>query len=105
MDLWKSRDPDREFARHGTPVHREWLEMWDACDAAVVASQFETYRAQYLGVGHNGRRAVLINAYCDPAVGGFVERLAPYIVVDGGPCYFEAYYSTDIGTIEALWVH
>ena len=105
MDIWKSRHPVCELLRHDTPVHREWLEAWDACLAAVVQSRLGSYRAQYLGVSRNGHRAVYINGYCDPDLGGLVERLGLYDIVDGSTCYFHAYYNSETREIEEFWVN
>ena len=91
---------------HGHPAYSdEWWEAKHACVAAIVMSQLSSYRAQYLGVTHEGRPVVYVNAYCRHSNGEWYERLIPHRVIDGGLCYAHAYYDPGTQAIVKFWIN
>ena len=54
----------------------------------------EKYFRQYVGVKHNGKRRIYINAFCDdPPPSDWRSRL--YVVIDGDIGYWHAFYDPD----------
>ncbi len=64
----------------------------------------ERYFRQYVGVKHNGKRRIYINAFCDdPPPLDWRSRL--YVVIDGATGYWHAFYDPDTGTFSDLTVN
>lgn len=64
----------------------------------------ERYFRQYVGVRHNGKRRIYINAFCDdPPPSDWRSRL--YVVVDGATCYWQAFYDPDTKTFSNLTIN
>lgn len=63
----------------------------------------EEYLRQYAGVIQDGKPVILVNAFCDAEGTGWIE--APYIVLDGGTCYFSVRYDVAAGTLFDLRIN
>jgi hypothetical protein len=66
-----------------------------ARDARADLSPWESYTFQYQGQLLRGKRVLFIYAFCQMAADYPRRRLARqfYLVSDGGPCYFRAWWS------------
>lgn len=65
-------------------------------DAHDIPAKLDRYRRQYFGVSARGRKILVINAFCH----AFEEtRMRSHLVVvlDGGDCFFEAFYDMTTG--------
>jgi hypothetical protein len=53
---------------------------------------WETYTFQYQGSELDGKKVIYINAFCDKPPDYAAKQMV--IVLDGGHCYFQAWYDT-----------
>jgi hypothetical protein len=64
----------------------------------------ERYFRQYVGVTHNGKRQIYINAFCDdPPPSDWRSRL--YVVIDGATGYWHVFYDPDTKTFSDLTIN
>lgn len=56
------------------------------------------YVRQYAGIIENGEKKIYVNGMCH--VDGDTWKHSPYIVMDGGPCFFTAVYNVETETFE-----
>jgi hypothetical protein len=62
------------------------------------------YFLQYLPIVQRGRKRIFVNAFCYPPRGvDWRSRL--YVVIDGGDCYWQAYYDPAIGKFSNLMIN
>ena len=47
----------------------------------------KSYRRQYMGIEHDGRSYIFVNAFCDTNRQDWTRK--PIVVDDGGDCYFQ----------------
>jgi hypothetical protein len=58
-------------------------------DAGEILSRYATYKRQYSGLTIDGRLVLVVNAFC--AWTGDWRR-HPVLVLDGGACFFQAWF-------------
>jgi hypothetical protein len=64
----------------------------------------EKYFRQYVGVKHNGKRQIYINAFCDdPPPSDWRSRL--FVVIDGATCDWQAFYDPDTKSFSDLTIN
>lgn len=64
----------------------------------------EMYFRQYVGVRHNGKRRIYINAFRDdPPPANWQSRL--YVVIDGATSYWHAFYDPETRTYSELTIN
>lgn len=63
-------------------------------DAHDIPSKLDKYGRQYFGAARDGRRVLVIHAFCD-TFGADDLTKSLVMVDDGGDCFFEAYYDMD----------
>lgn len=89
-----------------------WTPSMDDLQAAedavmTVAAQDERnplpfgYR-QYAGIVEDGERKIVIHSMCKRLDGWGQEFL---LVLDGGPCFWQATYNADTGEVETFYVN
>jgi len=64
----------------------------------------ETYFGQYVGVKHNGKRRIYINAFCDDPPPSDWRSLL-YVAVDGATCDWHAFYDPDTKSFSDLTIN
>jgi len=64
----------------------------------------EKYFRQYVGVRHNGKRRIYINAFCDDSPPPD-WRLRLYVVIDGATCYWHVFYDPESNTFSDLTIN
>jgi len=70
--------------------------------ADIAASRLRTTLVQYLGITREGRRTILANGVCSVE---FLDAHRIITVLDGGPCYFQAYWDVEQQAFVALSVN
>ena len=64
----------------------------------------ETYFRQYVGVMHNGKRRIYVNAFGDdPPPANWRSRL--YVVIDGATGYWHAFYDPETQSFSDLTIN
>ena len=64
----------------------------------------EKYHRQYVGVKHNGKRRIYINAFCDdPPPSNWRSRM--YVVIDGATGYWHAFYDPETKSFSDLTIN
>ncbi len=79
------------------------LASYDGRGADAFRAQLPTYTRQYLGVTIDGQRLLMINAFCD--AGRSNRRTEVVDVMDGGSCYWQAYYDPGRDSIVRIAVN
>ena len=113
-------DEARDLALWGTsdPIEGTWQP--DKADIVVLESHIEEaaangsspsqqprpesldgYVRQYAGIIENGEKKIYVNGMCH--VDGDSWKHSPYIVMDGGPCFFTAVYNVGTEEFELFW--
>jgi hypothetical protein len=71
-------------------------------DAEEILARYAAYRRQYSGLTIDGRRILVVNAFC--AWTGDWRR-HPVLVLDGGNCFFQAWFDPAKRTFTLLSVN
>jgi hypothetical protein len=70
--------------------------------ADVVLADLDSSKRQYLGYGAAGRRMVFINGLCAAAAHDPAWQTRLVVVLDGGPCFYQAHYDVQAATFVQL---
>lgn len=82
-------------------------DLQDAEDAVLAAPAgdrepvIDGYR-QYAGIVEDGERKIIVSSMCQEMAGWDKEWI---LIMDGGPCFWEATYNVDTGEMEMLIVN
>lgn len=95
----------RRDAEGWTPGTDDLQAAEDAVMAVAVSDDRDPvlfgYR-QYAGYMEDGERKIVIHSMCKPLDGWGQSFL---IVLDGGPCFWQAAYNADTGEVETFYVN
>ncbi len=76
---------------------------WPA-DSGIRIDHPERYFRQYVGVIWKGKKLIYVNALCNATfIGYWRETLVR--IMDGGTCYWQAFYDPALGTFTALTIN
>lgn len=64
----------------------------------------DRYFLQYLPIVHQGKKQIFVNAFCDTPTGD-EWRHHLHVVIDGGECYWQAYYDPVTGKFSNLIIN
>jgi hypothetical protein len=85
---------------------KPYLEGATPPEARVIAARLGSYKRQYLGFTHDGKRWILVNGFCE---GHWKEedtwRDRVVLVLDGGLCYFKVLYDPSRSQFEHLLIN
>jgi len=103
-------DADR-YERYWQPTRRHivalesallpYLESQFQALAARVA--YEGYGRQYAGAVQGGQPVIILNSFCD--TNDLIWLEIPYVVDDGGNCYFSVRWDVSTGTFFELRIN
>jgi hypothetical protein len=72
--------------------------------AGVVTRGLARYRVQYIGIVRDGHQVIFGNFFCD-VFDGADWRREPYIVDDGGDCFFQIEFDPAAGSFSRLMIN
>jgi hypothetical protein len=87
---WTPPEKDVAMAEQALPRYLQQLGREDA-RAQLILKQLRSYKRQYAGVVTNGQKEIFVSLFC--AVDGIDWKESEVIVMDGGTCFFQVYFS------------
>lgn len=72
--------------------------LHESKDAATdkVLTNYADYKIQYLGYSENGKKWILVNAFCKSVwKENYAWHNSVVVVFDGGPCFFQIRYDVE----------
>ena len=71
-----------------------------------ISTNLPAYRRQYLGYSIDGRKVILVNAFCGHCWNGDTAWHGRLVEVDdGGPCFFRLHYDVEADRVDDLRIN
>lgn len=99
---WTPSESDVALAEQALPVYLQQLGTQDP-RAQLILKQLGSYKRQYAGVVTGGQKEVFLSLFC--SVDGIDWRQSEVIVMDGGTCFFQVYFSVTGKTFSRFTVN
>jgi hypothetical protein len=99
---WTPSESDVALAEQALPLYLQQLGTQDP-RAQLILKQISSYKRQYAGVVTGGQKEVFLSLFCQ--TDGIDWRQSEVIVMDGGTCFFQVYFSVTEKTFSRFTVN
>jgi hypothetical protein len=99
---WTPSESDVALAERALPVYLQQLGTQDP-RAQLILKQLSSYKRQYAGVVTDGQKEVFLSLFCH--ADGIDWATNEVIVMDGGTCFFQVYFSVTGKTFSRFTVN